>query len=372
MLSAPLRRVAQAAVAATVLAGAFGVTAFDKAVTLSVDGQATQVHAFASTVADLLSRQGITVGAHDVVVPATDQPLDDGQSVVVRYGRALTVTLDGKTTTYYTTATTVDAALAELNIRAEGAQLSVSRSAPLGRQGLDLTISNPKQVTLDVAGVKKVVSTNDLTVTDLLAANAVTLGTLDTVVPAANTPLTTGMAIVVTRVSQKTETVTESIGYAVTKVNDSSMYQGQSKTVTPGKAGSKKVTYTSTFVNGTLKTKVAVSTTVVSAPVAEVRKVGTKAVPRPSAGSVNSAGLNLANAAMWDRIARCESGGNWHINTGNGYYGGLQFLTSTWLSNGGGQFAPRADLASREQQITVANRLYARAGLGPWGCRWAA
>ena len=92
------------------------------------------------------------------------------------------------------------------------------------RQGLDLTISNPKQVTLDVAGVKKVVSTNDLTVTDLLAANAVTLGTLDTVVPAANTPLTTGMAIVVTRVSQKTETVTESIGYAVTKVNDSSMY----------------------------------------------------------------------------------------------------------------------------------------------------
>ena len=70
--------------------------------TLSVDGQATQVHAFASTVADLLSRQGITVGAHDVVVPATDQPLDDGQSVVVRYGRALTVTLDGKTTTYYT------------------------------------------------------------------------------------------------------------------------------------------------------------------------------------------------------------------------------------------------------------------------------
>ena len=76
VLSAPLRRVAQAAVAATVLAGAFGVTAFDKAVTLSVDGQATQVHAFASTVADLLSRQGITVGAHDCLLYTSPSPRD--------------------------------------------------------------------------------------------------------------------------------------------------------------------------------------------------------------------------------------------------------------------------------------------------------
>ena len=50
---------------------------------------------------------------------------------------------------------------------------------------------------------------------------------------------------------------------------------------------------------------------------------------------------------MWDRIAQCESGGNWHINTGNGYYGGLQFAASSWLANGGGDFASRADLASR-------------------------
>ena len=71
---------------------------------------------------------------------------------------------------------------------------------------------------------------------------------------------------------------------------------------------------------------------------------------------------------MWDSIARCESGGNWSINTGNGYYGGLQFLTSTWLSSGGGDFAPRADLASRAEQITVANRLYAKVGTSPWGC----
>ena len=76
-----------------------------------------------------------------------------------------------------------------------------------------------------------------------------------------------------------------------------------------------------------------------------------------------------ADGGVWDRIAQCESGGNWHINTGNGYYGGLQFAHSTWLANGGADFAARADLASREQQITVANRLYAKSGLQPWGCK---
>ena len=57
----------------------------------------------------------------------------------------------------------------------------------------------------------------------------------------------------------------------------------------------------------------------------------------------------------WDSVAACESGGNWHTNTGNGYYGGLQFLTSTWLAYGGGRYASRADLATREQQIAVAS-----------------
>ena len=76
-----------------------------------------------------------------------------------------------------------------------------------------------------------------------------------------------------------------------------------------------------------------------------------------------------ADSVNWDAIAACESGGNWAINTGNGYYGGLQFSYQTWLGNGGGDFAQRADLATREQQITVANRLYAYSGLGQWSCK---
>ncbi|MFE4976282.1 transglycosylase family protein [Kitasatospora sp. NPDC056651] len=68
----------------------------------------------------------------------------------------------------------------------------------------------------------------------------------------------------------------------------------------------------------------------------------------------------------WDRVADCESSGNWRVNTGNGYYGGLQFDQPTWRENGGLDYAPRADLATREDQIAVAERLADRRGLSPW------
>lgn len=73
----------------------------------------------------------------------------------------------------------------------------------------------------------------------------------------------------------------------------------------------------------------------------------------------------------WDAIARCESGGNWKANTGNGHYGGLQFAQSSWIAAGGLKYAPRADLASRDEQIAVAKRLAALQGMSAWACSWA-
>jgi hypothetical protein len=73
-----------------------------------------------------------------------------------------------------------------------------------------------------------------------------------------------------------------------------------------------------------------------------------------------------ADGGVWDRIAQCESGGNWHINTGNGYYGGLQFAASTWRAYGGTAYAPTADQASRSQQIAVATKVQRAQGWGAW------
>jgi resuscitation-promoting factor RpfA len=75
---------------------------------------------------------------------------------------------------------------------------------------------------------------------------------------------------------------------------------------------------------------------------------------------------SAASGVNWDAIAQCESSGNWRINTGNGYYGGLQFAQSTWAGYRGTQFAPRADLATREQQITVAERVLGGQGIKAW------
>ena len=111
----------------------------------------------------------------------------------------------------------------------------------------------------------------------------------------------------------------------------------------------------------------------------EVSRVKVLAARGATVGVIaGAAALGFAGSASaapdstWDSVAGCESGNNWSINTGNGYYGGLQFSISSWLANGGDDFASRPDLASRAEQITVANRYYAKAGLGPWGCAHAA
>ncbi|PWJ55797.1 LysM domain-containing protein [Quadrisphaera granulorum] len=79
-----------------------------------------------------------------------------------------------------------------------------------------------------------------------------------------------------------------------------------------------------------------------------------------------AAPASAASGATWDRLAQCESTGDWGINTGNGYYGGLQFSAGTWKGFGGGQYASRADLASREQQIAIAEKVLDTQGWGAW------
>ena len=379
----PVRRIAQfGVVGALALAGA-GVAHFDKSVALTVDGTSTNVHAFAQTVGDVLDDEGITLGAHDLVVPSVNTPVSDGQSIVVRYGRKLTVTIDGEKKEYWTTATTVGDALAELGLRADDAVLSASRSSILGREGLAMSMITPKSITVRADGKTTNKTTTEPDVKSLLALLKIKVGSKDLVNPSLDTPLKSGMKLTITRVTTKTVKKTSEIDFETTRKNDSSLYKGDTKVITAGRAGVKVNVYAVILHDGKEVRRTYVRTDITTRVRNQVIAVGTKARPAASSGGTSSgggsggggtsgAGINLANAAMWDRIAICESGGNWSINTGNGYYGGLQFAQASWLGWGGADFAPRADLASREQQITVANRYYAVAGLSPWGCAHAA
>lgn len=83
-------------------------------------------------------------------------------------------------------------------------------------------------------------------------------------------------------------------------------------------------------------------------------------------GSYGPRAPDVGYPSIWDHVAFCEASGYWQTNTGNGYFGGLQFVQSTWVGYGGLVFAPRADLASREQQIVIAERVVAHRGWGAW------
>ncbi|MFI9078492.1 transglycosylase family protein [Streptomyces sioyaensis] len=102
--------------------------------------------------------------------------------------------------------------------------------------------------------------------------------------------------------------------------------------------------------------------------VATLAGIAGAAVAVPLMGATSA---SAASVSTWDKVAQCESSGNWSTNTGNGHYGGLQFSSSSWAAAGGTQYAPRADLASKSQQIATAEKLLAIQGPGAWSCAGA-
>jgi LysM repeat protein len=99
---------------------------------------------------------------------------------------------------------------------------------------------------------------------------------------------------------------------------------------------------------------------------AQAQAVSVPQADPPAATPVSTPPPASSGGANWSAIAACESGGNWSANTGNGFYGGLQFTEQTWLAYGGGQYASSANLASESQQIAVAQRVLAGQGIGAW------
>ncbi|MGN6131236.1 MAG: transglycosylase family protein [Nocardioidaceae bacterium] len=350
------------AVALAVAATGIGYASMNKTVTLSVDGKTQQVRTMGSTVGDVLKDQGLSVGDHDVVVPSPSSKISDGSTVAVKFGRPLDVSVDGKDHRYWVTATDVASALDQVGLRVDNAQLSESRGEPIGRHGLDLSVITPKKLTVKIADHKAHKKTlTALTTAQALHELGVKVDKLDRVKPGLGHTLKDGDKIVFTDVRKATRKATESVDYDTVKRDNASMYTDQTRTVRAGQDGSRRVVYRVTYVNGHEAKRQVLEATPLKAPVNAIVEVGTKSRPAPTpAPAANYA----SGSSVWDRIAQCESGGNWAANTGNGYYGGLQFNMSTWKAYGG---PSRPDLVSREQQIAIATKVRdASGGYGAW------
>ena len=358
MRQRPLRLLVQAVALAGVVAGSVGFAGLDKSIDLVVDGRTHTVHAMGGTVADVLQDQHIRIGEHDVVAPAPTTKVHDGSDVVVRYGRKLTVTLDGRTRDYWTTALTVDQALADLGLRADAARLSVSRSQPLGRQGLSMSMTTAKRATVAVDGRTLTATTFAPTVGALLTELGVSVGKDDRISVPASTPLAPGLQITVTRIVQKLTTATRAVGFGITKKKTDTLAQGTTKVQTKGKPGQQSVTWADVYTNGKLTAHRLVRAVVTIKPVQQVVLVGTKASSAGDPGSVSgTSGLN------WGALADCESGGNPKAVNPAGYYGLYQFDVSTWQSVGG---SGKPTDASSSEQTHRAQILYSRVGRSAW------
>ena len=326
-------------------------------VTLNVDGHIEHVTATGDTVGQVLSDQGISLQSHDEVAPAVDQPVSDGTTIAVRYGKPLQLNVDGTTSTYWVTATDVRGALNEINRSFDRAHLSVSRGAGITRDGLRITVATPKTLTVVIGGKHAVHQTIPaVTVEQALKALGVTLGKHDLVRPGLHHVLGDGDKLVLTRVRILQKHIAgEAVAYSTVTRDDSSMLEGHSTVVRAGHDGRRNVTYRIVFRNGHLVARTVISQEMLRDPVAQIERVGTKTV-----ATSNFAGGN----SVWDKLAQCEAGGNWATNTGNGYYGGLQFSLGTWQAYGGSGLPSNA---SRETQIAIATKIRnASGGYGAW------
>ena len=305
---------------------------------------------------------------------SADSHVQDGSVINVNLAKAVKVSLDGAERTINTTAPTVEGLVTELGV-ASASELSVPKDAQLSVSGSFVSISTPKTVSVVADGKATKTTTTAADVSQLLADAGITLGASDRVSQPGNAPVVNDMVIKVSRVDvSKTAEETAAVPFETLTTEDAALTKGEKKVTQRGVAGSLTKSFKLVLVDGREASRTLVAQSVSTQPVTEKVTVGTKPKPAAEAAAANTgaAAPAMMNEAMWDKIAQCESGGNWSINSGNGYYGGLQFDVRTWLGSGGGAYAPNAAGATKAQQIDIANRVYAQRGLQPWGCGWAA
>jgi uncharacterized protein YabE (DUF348 family) len=339
----------------------FGYANLNKDVTLSVDGQTSHVRTSADSVGALLKSKGIEVNGHDVVAPNLDAKVEDGTRIAVKFGRQVTFTIDGKKQTIWTTATTVDDALGALGLDLAGAKLSTSRSASIGRQGLAIIIGTQKTVIIIDEGKKRTITTTGQTLADALAAAKISVDRDDKLSASQTTQLVDGSKFTFIRVDITSKTKKLKVGFSTDRKKSSTLKKGVTKVDTPGVAGVRAVTYRLVRHNDEIVKRTKIKSKLIKKPVTEVILVGTKTTKTTTAKK--SSGSSTPSGSVWDKLAQCESGGNWSINTGNGYYGGLQFSLSTWRAYGGSGMPHEA---SREEQIRIAKKVQASDGWGAW------
>jgi len=367
-LSRPSRRATLLATGAAVVVLAGAATAWvatTTTVSLTVDGAAQRVSLHGGTVADVLAAAGVRAGAHDLLAPAAGHHVSDGDRVALRRGRELSLVVDGVARSIWVTSDSVDSALQEIGLRADGAMLSASRSRRIGLDGLALEVRLPKTAAIAVDGATTSRTTTAATVADLLVEAGVTVRPSDTSDVDLAAPVTEGLLVHITRRDTREDVQDVAVGFATVRTPDPAAYVGAERVTTPGRAGTERRTFTVTLVDGVETGRSLVSAVWLVEPVAQQVAAGAMPKPAPAPAPAPAAvPAGSGSGLNWAALARCESGGNPRAVGGGGLYFGLyQFSPSTWRGVGGS--GSPAD-ASPGEQTARAQALYARTGRSSW------
>lgn len=352
--NSPKARLAVAAVLTTLIAGGITGVVAQREVTLQVDGEANTVNTMAMSVESVLNAHGVEPVDGDFVSVPLDSTPADGQVITVNRLKEITLDVDGEPMVVQTTANTLGDAVAEAGLD-EGEIVAAGHHERLPLDGGVVDVTMPKPVVLTDGVTTYRTEVAGQTVADVLAATGKPLAGDDEVTPAADTVVEPNMKIEVTRIRNAAMVAVEGIAPPEITREDAELVKDRRVVEKPGTPGRENVTYDVTTVNGKVVNRVKTGSEVITEPTPATVRVGTK----PGAA-------HIPDGSVWDRLAQCEATGDWSINTGNGFFGGLQFTQSTWAAFGGHKYAPRADLATREEQIEIAKNVQAGQGWGAW------
>jgi uncharacterized protein YabE (DUF348 family) len=345
------------AVLLVLIGGTAAYGALSKTVTVKLDGRTDTVRTFSDSVRGVLASKDVKLNSDDKINVAKSSGVTDGDTIKVDFAKPVTVAVDGSARKSTVHENTVGEVLDRYEVKPdEDAYVSVSRSARIPRGGLEIVVSNPKKIAVKADGDTKELTTTAPRVEDALKEANVSLDKDDEIDPGRGALVSEGDKLSVTRIEMIDKTETVDVKQPVEYKDDDDMEKGTTKVLESGKPGKARENVLITKADGKQRTRLVLTSKELEEPVKRVVARGTAEAP------------SVANGSVWDKIAQCESGGNWHINTGNGYYGGLQFSAATWHSVGGPGL-PHEN--SRETQIKYAEILQKRSGWGQWGCAHA-
>ncbi|ALX04052.1 resuscitation-promoting factor [Aeromicrobium erythreum] len=353
-------------------AGVAAYGSLSKTVTLDVDGRKDTVRTFGTSVGSLLKSHDVRT--KDAAVDAEPTAsVSDGDTIKVRYAKDVTVAVDGTVRRERLHAATVGDVLDELDVSPrKGAEVNAAKDTRLDDTASTVVVSNPKKLTVRADGRKKTVTSAAPTAGEVLEEAGVRLGAADEVragdALGEAALVKPGERVDVVRVRMVDTARTVRTAPQTEVREDDTLEKGTEKVL---RAGAPRVVQQKVLVtraNGKVRSTLVLTQKVADEGSKRVVLRGTKE-PEPEETTLAAAAPESAPAvgddSVWDRIAQCESGGNWSINTGNGYYGGLQFSAATWHSVGGPGL-PHEN--SREVQIKYAKILQQRSGWGQWSC----